>query len=331
MNYNHNYGNTAVSPLTYNFNDPNSRTGAPQPRTSNMTHTSNRTRTTQNGALRGVPNQRPSQLTFHGANQNTNQHVQGNVTPVPYNNGAHNPHQKFLSPGGNRINRPSNQVLHTPNRGNQQPIVNNREITPQTPISGNRSNYNPLMGNMGGNKPPSTKPFSSPQHFKPPPPQQKPESVSSRRNQRNPLNMKFQSVRDGGFSPTPSTSRKSLLAEDFEDNNDTVSHYSQKNFDFGKATNNDWKRHIKKTKKQTNVIVMKTKPLYEPTNPKKQYNFKGILRPKGAKSQMKKNLTFNNDVEVYNVESFKMYNVDMGKRSRKSGGSGGGKDECTLI
>lgn len=42
---------------------------------------------------------------------------------------------------------------------------------------------------------------------------------------------------------------------------------------------------------------------------------KPLKRP--GKGIHNKGVKFNHDVEVYNVESYKMYNVDMGKRARR--------------
>jgi hypothetical protein len=54
-------------------------------------------------------------------------------------------------------------------------------------------------------------------------------------------------------------------------------------------------------------------------------------KPKKLKTQSGgKSVKFNQDVEVYNVESFKMYNVDMGKRSRSRPRDENGAD-CSLI
>lgn len=54
-------------------------------------------------------------------------------------------------------------------------------------------------------------------------------------------------------------------------------------------------------------------------------------KPKKLKTQSAgKSVKFNQDVEVYNVESFKIYNVDMGKKSRSRPRDEKG-EECSLI
>lgn len=59
---------------------------------------------------------------------------------------------------------------------------------------------------------------------------------------------------------------------------------------------------------------------------------KGILKPRGGGQKKGIKAKFNQDVMVHEIESFKIYNVDMGKEAKKnfrreSSGSG----DCALI
>lgn len=78
-------------------------------------------------------------------------------------------------------------------------------------------------------------------------------------------------------------------------------------------------------------LIRKTNPLFKPGDLQRDYHVKGILRERGEKRKKKK-VSFNGDVEVYNVESYKVYNVDMGKQARmKYKREEAANADCSLI
>lgn len=250
------------------------------------------------------------------------------------------PHQQNSTTNTNQMNiqkRPQGSLLSM-KQNNQNPMSSTgRPITGPSSVNQVGSTAMP-QNNLQGKGPQSNMQLNTP-----------------RRRKKNPLKCKFQQNLENGYSPKPNRSNRNSGLNHVQKNrgfqtDNRLSSKGGKKYDFGRNNDPSWKKDVnRKSKKKSNILMRQTTPLYQP----KDHRLPNTARPalKSESSYVQKDLylnneskkgkkykkgkeeggkplklrnqnqgkgvKFNHDVEVYNVESYKMYNVDMGKRARR--------------
>lgn len=179
--------------------------------------------------------------------------------------------------------------------------------------------------------------------------------TTPRRKKKNPLKCKFQQNLEHGYSPKPNRSNRvsglnHVHQENMFQTESRLDNKSNKKYDFGKNSDPSWKKDVSRKTKKNTTLMRQTTPLYQPRNHRLPNQEKPALKAESTYVEMEmyldneskkdkkyvkgmeeaakplkrpgkgihnKGVKFNHDVEVYNVESYKMYNVDMGKRARR--------------
>lgn len=208
------------------------------------------------------------------------------------------PQMRFHPPN----NKPQPNMKETANFGRPAPRV------PQTPSAPKNKPYIQ-------NKIPQTDPKRRRDQRRNQPPLTPP---------RNPLGQGFKKMRD--YSPSPMYSRAHLLAGKGKGINDSISNIFNDQIQKGQKRNKNFKY---KGRKGTYIFMASRLNLFQPSDSRVAKKLKPILKRKGEERRgPKKNLTFNSEVFIYDVESYKEYNAYVVQELRRLKMMEGGQESA---